>query len=155
VNITEFAARVSLIGIDSVALIYLIEQNKTYYDRMYAIAQHIADGSIQAVCSTITLAEVLVHPLRTGNTQLVNQYENILRGSKNLSLIALNHDIARLSADLRARYNLRTPDAIHVASAIHSGCDAFLTNDGGIRRVNEINVVMLDELQIRNGGEES
>jgi predicted nucleic acid-binding protein len=49
---------------------------------------------------------------------------------------------------LRARYNLRTPDALHVATRIDATCDAFLTNDAGIKRVIEIAVLVLDELEL-------
>jgi predicted nucleic acid-binding protein len=55
-----------------------------------------------------------------------------------------------LAAELRARYNLRTPDALHIACAIDTGCDAFLTNDTGIKRVNEIRILVLDDLELPN-----
>jgi predicted nucleic acid-binding protein len=43
---------------------------------------------------------------------------------------------------------MRTPDALHVATAIDAGCDAFLTNDTGIKRVHEIAVLVLDDLEL-------
>ncbi len=68
--------------------------------------------------------------------------------NQDLQLLPITTGIAELAADLRARYNLRTPDALHVAAAIDGGCDAFLTNDVDIRHVKEIKVLVLDELEL-------
>jgi predicted nucleic acid-binding protein len=56
--------------------------------------------------------------------------------------------IADSAARLRARYNLRTPDALHVATAINAGCQAFLTNDNTLKRVTELSILILDDLEI-------
>lgn len=56
--------------------------------------------------------------------------------------------IAENAARLRAKYNLRTPDALHVATALQTNCNAFLTNDLGLKRVNEIVVLVLDDLEL-------
>jgi predicted nucleic acid-binding protein len=49
------------------------------------------------------------------------------------------------AAELRARYNLTLDDAFQVAVCPVSGCDAFLTNDSELKRVSEINAIVLDE----------
>lgn len=42
---------------------------------------------------------------------------------------------------LRAKYTrLKTPDALHLAAAILSGSDVFLTNDPRLKVVTEIRV---------------
>jgi predicted nucleic acid-binding protein len=53
-----------------------------------------------------------------------------------------------VNVELRARYRLRTPDALHVACAIDMGCEAFLTNDKGIKHVEITRVLVLDELEL-------
>ena len=65
-----------------------------------------------------------------------------------MRLIPVTFEIADKAAQLRAQYNLRTPDALHIASAIESGCQALLTNDLGIKRVTELRVLVLDELEL-------
>jgi len=40
------------------------------------------------------------------------------------------------AAELRARYGLRTPDALHLACAQHHGCQALWTNDDRLARAS-------------------
>ena len=56
--------------------------------------------------------------------------------------------IADAAAELRARYNLRMPDALHVAAALSTSCDALLTNDARLKRVQELPILVLDELEL-------
>jgi predicted nucleic acid-binding protein len=45
-------------------------------------------------------------------------------------------------------YNLKLADSFQVAAAIVAGCDAFLTNDSALKRVNGITILALDELEV-------
>ena len=76
------------------------------------------------------------------------EYRDILVNSGDYTLVAITTAVADSAAGLRARYNLRTPDALHVATAIQSSCDALLTNDAGLKRVRELPVLVLDELEL-------
>jgi predicted nucleic acid-binding protein len=134
------------LAFDTAPLIYLVEQHPPYFDRMLFIMGYIDSGSIEGTASIIALAEVLVQPLRTGNTVLAKRYEAVLSNSHHFHLEPTTLSIARRTADLRARYNLRIPDALHIATALDAGCDAFLTNDLGIKRVTEMTILVLDEL---------
>ena len=52
------------------------------------------------------------------------------------------------AARLRATYNLRTPDAIHVATALVGKADGIVTNDRRWRRLSRegLKIWMIDEL---------
>lgn len=54
--------------------------------------------------------------------------------------------LAIKAAELRAKYNLRTPDSIQLATAIEYNADYFLTNDIRLKSVAEINSIILSEL---------
>jgi predicted nucleic acid-binding protein len=114
---------------------------------MRSIIQYIDEGAVAGFSSTVTLTEVLTQPIKMGNARLVSMYRDILVQSRNFTLISINVAVAERAADLRARYNLKTPDALQVAVALHAGCDAFLSNDSGLKRVTEIRVLLLDELE--------
>ena len=47
------------------------------------------------------------------------------------------------ATELRARYNFRSPDAIHLATAILIGAEVFLTSDQKLAQCTEIRVVVL------------
>lgn len=56
--------------------------------------------------------------------------------------------MADSAASLRAQHRLRMPDALQLAMALHSGCEAFLTNDEDLRHVKDLRVVILEDLEI-------
>jgi predicted nucleic acid-binding protein len=56
--------------------------------------------------------------------------------------------IAQRAAEMRVRYNLKLPDALQIATAIASNCDAFLTNDAQLNRVMELRVMVISELEV-------
>ena len=60
--------------------------------------------------------------------------------------VPVSVEIAEEAARLRATYNLKTPDALMIATALSVGCQAFLTNDEALRRVGEVRVLILKEL---------
>ena len=55
---------------------------------------------------------------------------------------------ARRTAELRAQYNIRIPDVIHLVTALDYGADALLTNDVGLKKVSKIQILILGELEI-------
>ncbi|MBI4401520.1 MAG: PIN domain-containing protein, partial [Nitrospirae bacterium] len=63
-----------------------------------------------------------------------------------LSWAPVTIEVADRAAELRARYRLSTPDAIHVATAINGAATGFIGNDKGIKEVREIECVILDDL---------
>ena len=83
----------------------------------------------------VTLTEVLPVPLKAENSALVQAYEAILLNSREFECVPVDRRTAITAARLRAQYEFKTPDALHVAAALEANCDAFLTNDKGILRV--------------------
>lgn len=137
---------VQRLAVDTAPVIYLIEVNPHYDALVTEIFQRISNGVLEGLCSVITLTEVLVQPLRKGDQQLAQDYSNLLLNSHHFVTVPIDPAIATSAADLRARYNLRTPDALQIAAALEHGCQAFLTNDATLSRVTEIPVLVLDEL---------
>ncbi|MGH2515242.1 MAG: type II toxin-antitoxin system VapC family toxin, partial [Ktedonobacterales bacterium] len=108
----------AVVGLDTAPLIYFIEANPTYVSLVRPFFQALDRGELSVITSTVTLGEVLVHPLRKGDAPLVQRYHDVLLGSGSLIMKQVISDIAEEAARLRAVYNLRTPDAIQLATAI-------------------------------------
>jgi predicted nucleic acid-binding protein len=90
--------------------------------------------------------EVLVQPLRAGRPEVAQEYRDILLRSPALRAVPLDEGIAEAAANLRAQWNLRTPDAIQVATAIRAGASWFLTNDAGLAALPGVSTLVLDRL---------
>lgn len=123
-------------------------------DLLYRGTQHIStnlaklfDFNDRGGFSFVTLLEVLVKPLREGQTAIAKQYRDILTSAVGIEIIDVTAAIAEQAAFLRARYSLRTPDAIQLSTAIELGADYFLTNDSRLKSITEIRVVTVPELQ--------
>jgi predicted nucleic acid-binding protein len=133
------------IGLDTAPLIYFIEENPTYIEAVRHFFEVMEKGSFMVVTSTITLLEVLVHPLRNDNRELASEYRDILLGSK-LTTLEVTGAIAEQAAQLRADYNMRTPDAIQISTAITAGATHFFTNDIRLPEMPSIRILSVDEL---------
>jgi predicted nucleic acid-binding protein len=136
-----------VVGLDTTPLIYFIEENPTYLDMLHPFFEAMDRGEFNVVTSIVTLLEVLVHPFRRGDTRLAQQYRDILLNADNLTTIFLSQDIAEEAARLRAVHNIRTPDAIQMATAINGGASFLLTNDSGLPSLPELSLLVLDGLK--------
>lgn len=133
------------IYIDTSVVIYTIEGNPDYYSLLQPLWSKFYTGEIQIVSSELILMEVLVVPLRNGNSSLIADYEELLLSSQ-VQLIPITQSILRQAANLRATSNLKTPDAIHAATGLSVSCNQFITNDKGFRNVPGLPVVILSEV---------
>ncbi|MBT3879525.1 MAG: PIN domain-containing protein [Candidatus Scalindua sp.] len=134
-----------IVGLDTAPLIYFIEEHTTYLGAIKEFFETVDKGEVSVVTSTITLTEVLVHPLRSQNVDLAAEYRDILLNS-NITTVDISSDIAEYGALLRSQYNLRTPDALQIATAIKSGAGFFLTNDTKLPKIPNIDYLIMDIL---------
>ena len=139
--------RGEVVGLDTTPLIYFIEETPAYLEIVRPFFEAMNRGEFSVVTSVVTLLEVLVHPFRRGDAELARQYRDILLSAEGLTTVLLSQDIAEEAARLRAAHNLRTPDAIQMATAIHEGAPFFLTNDARLPSLPGLKMLVLDELK--------
>src|SRR5688500_10336932 len=104
------------VGIDSPIFIYQIETHPIYHSLAGIVLSGIVDHRYEGITSIITLMEVTVHPWRANLEMVAREYETLLVRFPNLRLIEINRDVARRAARLRARFGIRTPDALQLAA---------------------------------------
>jgi predicted nucleic acid-binding protein len=102
-------------------------------------------GRIEAITSTITLLEVLVQPIKKNNKGLAEKYREVLLNSEGLTTFEILHEVSEIASELRAKYSIKTPDAIQVAVSILYGASKFITNDPALKKISDINVLVLDD----------
>ena len=134
------------VGIDTAPLIYYIEQHSDYIERVRPFFTSLAQGHFRVVTSTVTLLEVLIHPLRRGDEALARLYNDILLSSPNISTMPVTYATAQEAAELRAQHNLKTPDAIQLAIALSERATALLTNDRAFPQDIGIEILRLKDI---------
>ncbi|GLK79511.1 type II toxin-antitoxin system VapC family toxin [Methylopila turkensis] len=106
-----------------------------------AVRRLLETGDVAPVSSELTLAEVLVLPLRRARTDPSDPtarvwrstYEAFFRGSGTLEAVPVSAALLFKAAELRAEHRaLRLPDAIHLATCLSAGCDVMITQDTGL-----------------------
>ncbi len=144
-NLADSLDSIHRMFLDTAPVIYFVEKNPSFAPKVQDVFQRLDDNRLNAVVSPITLAECLVAPYRLGQPNVAQAFLDLLTESENVLLYPIDEIIADKAAAFRAHYNLTLTDAFQLAVAIQSGCDAFLTNDGDLRRVTEIPVIVVSE----------
>jgi predicted nucleic acid-binding protein len=140
------APRHQRILIDTSVWIYHFEQNSTFGDAASYIIEQLEAGKFRGIASELTLLELIVKPLQLGRQDAADDYETLLSYFPNLELEPISRTILLEAAALRARYRLRTPDAIQLATAFKSGATLAITNDGAGKHVAGIETLLLADV---------
>ena len=126
------------IFLDTNPVIYFIEENQAYYDRVVQFLSDNADADF--FTSTITVAEYFPHPIREKRQDYMDAF-NLFIESMDVKILDIDREIAKKSAQIRAEYTgFKTMDALQLATAVLSGCDLFYTNDRQLQQFREIEV---------------
>lgn len=133
------------IALDTSVFIYQVEANPRYVELTDQVFKWIEAPGNVAFTSTITMTELLVHPYRDASKERVDVFWTLLSTYPQLQWIAPDLPIADTAARLRARYGLRTPDALQAATAVHAGASVLVANDSAFRNVTEFETLLLDE----------
>ncbi|MFT4178163.1 MAG: type II toxin-antitoxin system VapC family toxin [Thermomonas sp.] len=120
-----------LIYLDTNALIYAMESTGPLGQRARALLQ--ANTSSDFAISPLVKLECLVMPIRTGDRILERKYDAWFPDFVQLSI---TEEAYARAADVRARFNLKTPDALHLACAQYHRCEALWTNDDRLQHAS-------------------
>jgi predicted nucleic acid-binding protein len=105
-------------------LVYLAERHARW-SRPVADAM-AGEGDMRFVISPLVKSECLVGPLKRGDPVLERAYLELFGVILSLTM---PEPVYLQAALLRARFALRTPDALHLSCAQYHRCAALWTND--------------------------
>jgi predicted nucleic acid-binding protein len=142
-NLPE-GARVYL---DANILIYIVEKHPEFAGCIQPMLEASHRRQIILMTSHLSVLECLVLPTRLRHAQLVEAYREHLFES-DLVLLPITLDVIQEAVNLRAQHEgLKTPDAIHLATALLLNADLVITNDIDWQKALPQKVVLLNQLQ--------
>jgi len=122
--------------LDSCIVIYLVQAPDPIRDAVRQALDPPGGPAPQVCISALTRLECRVWPLREDATELLAEFDRFF-ASRELRRARLTGAVFDLATELRARYGVKTPDALHLAAAITWDCDEFWTNDQRLPRAIE------------------
>ena len=133
------------IFIDTCIFIYFIEQSSKYIDRVNNFFSYCLLNDIDLNTSSVSFMEFAVRPYETNSTEILLKFKEMLVDF-NVSCYNIDMQIAELAAKYRSKNKwLKGTDVLQIAVALYSECDSFITNDASLKKINELNVILIDD----------
>lgn len=128
--------------IDSVILIYYFEGAPSYKARATARLGTLWTAGGTLAVSDLVRLECRMLPIRLADTIRLAEYDSVF-AQPNVTLVPITSAVFDRATVIRAMHNFKTADARHLAAAVESGCDRFLTNDARLSAFPDIPVEVL------------
>jgi predicted nucleic acid-binding protein len=132
--------------LDANVFIYSVEGYPKYSALCSQILTAVEKGSLAAVTSELSLAEVMGGPLRKNQADIVALYKELLQDSDSLQVAQVSRSVLIAAAEIRAANGGKLPDAIHAATATQTACRHFVTGDRSIKLPSRTELMKLDDL---------
>lgn len=133
-----------MVYLDANAFIYSIENVLPYWIVLQPLWKRVQNTILTVVTSELTLLEVLVKPLKNNDKIAEKAYRSLFT-STGIQGVPINQQILEHAARLRANTRLRTPDAIHAATALDTHCALCITNDRDYKKCPSLHIALLDD----------
>ena len=134
--------------LDACVLIYRFEGAAPFRNAAIdTLAQLCAQQpSVELMASRLSVLECRVKPLREGDAVLLKRYDDFFAAVR---IVELSAEVVDVATQLRARYGLKTPDALQAASAVvASDRTLFVTADAGFAKVTGLDVRLIRPSQV-------
>lgn len=130
---------------DTNIFIYHLEAAPHYSALTEIFFDAVEDGKIRAFTSALTILELNVKPYKTHQSARALTHIALLKNLPHFLIRDMTIEIADRAAQIRAKHSLKTPDAIHLATALASSCTLLLGNDTDLNKTEMIEYIHLDE----------
>jgi uncharacterized protein len=127
---------------DSVITIYLLDHTGSFQARARARLAVLEKAGDQIAVSDLSRLECRIKPIRTGDAASLAQFDAFF-ARPDVQRVPLSTAVYDRATLLRATYNFKLGDSLHLAAAIEAGCDLLLTNDHRLSKCTEIRTEVL------------
>lgn len=139
------------ISLDTSIFIYALEGNNNF-PLSQELFRLIPKSKATVYASVIVITEMMNKIYEVGAQNRVTDYLNFIHGNGLISIVNVDRPIALKSAQMRAKYGLKPPDAIHLATAIENNCEYFITTDNDFSNdTEELKIVYLPDINKNEG----
>jgi len=122
--------------LDAAPIIYLVEQRQPFAT---AVRSKLAAQGVVPITNELARLECRVKPMHDGNLTLLQDFDDYFANTI-VEIVPLTRDVIDRATEIRAQYNFKTPDSLHLAAAVISNCGVFLTNDHRLNRFTGITI---------------
>lgn len=117
---------------DANVIIYLIEKHAEHHGTVHSILSQLKANEARLYSSELVITECLMGAVRRDNPDVLAAYEAFFDGDRfGFEMVPVSETILWSAPQVSVDFKLDLPDALHFATALDLGCDAFLTNDKG------------------------
>lgn len=129
--------------LDACCFIYLIEGEPAW---QAAIEKRLRDldPATRLVTSQISRLECRTKPTKDRDHALLERYDPLF-GASRVVVLDVSESVIDRATSLRARHGLKSPDAIHLATAVECGASSFWTGDAALECCTEVKVSVLTQ----------
>lgn len=100
---------------------------------------------VKIVTSHITALEIITGYKKTGKEEFISKFWQMLEDFGIELLVFNKRGCVEKAAQIRADFNLRTPDAIQLSLAIKEKIPCFVTNDEKLKAIKELKILCLKD----------
>lgn len=116
--------------LDTNIFIAMAEGANAISTRLHELIDRQLPGAEFLSTSELSIAELLVHPFRRKDEELIQLYDNWINSGAWLTVGPVDRSVLWCAARVRGDHgSIKLPDAIHISTAIGFGCTHFLTAD--------------------------
>lgn len=126
------------------------ENTNSLGNKAQEILKEIKQIGSQVFISVLVFEEFLVYFYKDDLVKDIGYHEGFITGGGLFTVKDVDKQVARRAAWIRAKYpSIRTPDAIHIASAIEVSAELFITADKGLpKKIGKLKIHTLGNLKI-------
>jgi predicted nucleic acid-binding protein len=122
--------------LDTAPIVYTVETSPLFAQRVDVVLNR---AGVIPITSKMARLECRVKPMRNGNSILLQDFDDYFNNTI-AEIVPLARDVIDKATEIRAQFNFKTPDSLHLAAAVVSKCDVFLTNDQRLNRFTGITI---------------
>lgn len=131
---------------DTNPIIYRLEAEENFGKKVKLLMDTYAECAFAT--STVTVTEYLTGPFQSNDIDKESNFKSMIFDFK-FEVVPIDWNVAEEAARIRAKFkSFKTMDALQLAAAKISGCDAFVSNDLQLKQYEDVKVLVVDEVEV-------